>query len=136
MFYQVFTSATCFPLPITLNGVFSSIGTKVTTNVVSTLQVGDYLYSTSNNEVRKVISIQTVSTYTLERAFTVDVISDSIKIADKSVVYTKISIANLDKVDGVLNGNILFKRSIVDIDNSITPFTLDGTGTFLSVLAT
>lgn len=136
MFYQVFTSATCFPLPITLNGAFSSIGTKVTTNVVSTLQVGDYLYSTSNNEVIKVMSIQTVSTYTLERAFTVDVISDAIKIADKSVVYTKISIANSGASDGFLNGSILFQGSIINIDNSITPFSIDGAGTNIVILAT
>lgn len=135
IFYQVFDSTSCFPLPVTIGGTFTSEGAFIVTNIVSDLKVGDYLYSTTNNELKLVASIQTPTRYTLESSFTVNVVNEEIKIADKTIVYTKASLFNFEKVDGLFNGNTFPKRSTINVDEGIINFTLDGTGTKISIIA-
>jgi len=134
MFYRVFTSETCIPLPVVMNGAFSSSGVTVTTNIVSDLKVGQYLYSTTNNEVRKVMSQSTDKKYTIESAFAADVVSDPIRVTDDTVVYTKAIITNFEKVNGKLNEQTLFARTEVEIDKGDIAFTIDGTGTSIGIL--
>jgi hypothetical protein len=134
MFYRVFSTPTCFPLPVDLVGAFTSIGTAITTNVVSTLLVGDYLYSVTNNELRKVISVESETTFTLDEAYAADVTDEQITIADKTITYTKASISNYNNTDAEFNGETFFKRSVIDISKDIY-FTIDGLGAELSILA-
>jgi len=134
MFYQVFTSQTCIPLPVVINGAFSSSGVNITTNIVSDLKVGQYLYSTTNNEVRKVMSQSTDKKYIIESAFTADVSSDLIYVTDDTVTYTRAVITNFEKVNGKLNEQTLFARSVVEIDKEPIAFTIDGTGTSIGIL--
>ena len=136
MYYSVFTSPTCFPLPVAIGGSFSSTGTAITTNTSSSLSVGNYLYSTTNNQIRLITDIGTTgTTFTIDSAFTVDVTNDVTNICDTSVTYTKASVSNYDKVNALFNGQLFYKRSIIDIDGIIA-FTIDGTGTTgISILA-
>ncbi len=136
MYYKVFNSKTCFPEPVILNGTFSSEGINITTNTISTLQVGDYLYSTTNNELREVATISTPTRFTIKSAFSSDVINETIKIADKSVSYAEASIFNFSRTDGLFNGSLFPKRSSINIDSGIIVFTLDATGINIAVLAT
>lgn len=135
MVYKVYTTPSSFPEAVNLNGLFTSVGVNVTTTVPSALVVGDYLYSTTNNELRRVMTMPTPKTLTIESAFTVDVTNQQIKIPDKTIIYTDVSIANFGTVDGFLNGAIFPKRTIENIEDDVIIFTINGTGTFISVLA-
>lgn len=134
IFYRVFTGKTCFPLPIDKSSTFSSNGLIITINPSTNLTVGDYLYSIYNNELKKITDIISSTQYKIESAFTFNVESEQVKIADKSIVYTKASISNFTKINGLFNGQTLFKRNVINIDGNIF-FTIDGTGTTIAILA-
>ena len=134
MYYNVFTGKTCFPLPVTLVGTFSSIGISITTTVSTTLAYGDYLYSSTKNEIRQITGINSDKSYTIASSFTSDVTNDNVQISDKSITYIKASIAVINTVDGLFNGAIFPKRTVIDIDGDIH-FTVDGTSTAVSILA-
>lgn len=137
MFYQSFTGKSCFPLPVAISGTFSSEGVNVTTNIASDLRVGDYLYSTVNNELREVITNASPTRYTIKESFSVNAVNEAIKITDKTVSYTKASVFNLSKVDGLFNGFLFAKRTSIYIDSGVIVFTIDATGgANISVLAT
>ena len=136
MFYKVYTTPSSFPEPVNLNGLFTSVGVNITTTTPSALIVGDWLYSTSNNEVRKIATISGDNNLTIESAFTVDVTNEQIKIADKSVSYEKISISNIGAADGLLNGYDVAMGQTINIEESGVAFSIDGTGTKIAISAT
>lgn len=134
MFYQTFSSKTCFPLPISMPGTFNSSRNVITTNTPLGLKVGNYIYSYVNNEIKKITTALTSLTYNIESAFTSNVVNEEVKMTDISILYKTVSIANLEKSNGLLNGNVLYKRSIVDINGDVF-FTIDGSGTIIAILA-
>ena len=136
MKYKVYDTPTCFPEPVSLTGLFTSVGINITTTVPTSLVVGDYLYSTTNNEVRKIVTMPTPKTLTIESAFTVDVTNEQIKISDKSISYTKISVTNIGVADGTFNGYAFAIGQTNIIEEAGAAFVVDGTGTKVAVLAT
>lgn len=141
MFYQVFTGKTCFPLPVLLGGSFYSDGTTITTNTVSSLSVGNYLYSSTNNEIKEIIAVgASGNTFTIKSAFTLNVSSDAqdlIQITDTSVDYYEVDILNFGYINGKLNGATYPINLIANIKEHTDPliFTIDATGTYFSILA-
>lgn len=136
MYYKVFDSESCFPEPVTLVGTFTSSGATVTTNIVSGLKVGDYLYSETNNEVRLIKYIVNPLMFTLESAFTANVENEIVKVSDSSIAYTKATIFNFEDESGLFNGYEFPRQSVIEIDRGVIVFTISGVGTKISILAT
>lgn len=137
MFYQVFSGPTCFPLPIQKNANFSSSDVNITTTLAVSLQIGNYLYSTTNNQLKKIISIgNSGSSFVIESAFNTDVVNDAVNIADASIDYYEVDIFNFGGASGLLNGEEYPNNLIANVkkENDSLVFTIDGTGTKISLL--
>lgn len=137
MFYQSFSSKTSFPIPVSKNGTFTSSGATVTLFNSTDLQAGDYLYSTSLNEVKKIISFGATNTLTIESAFTTDItVNEVIKITDR-IVFSEVDVFNYGGANGKFNGQTMANNTIFNIEkkNDSLVFTIDGTSTSISILA-
>ena len=138
MFYSVYSGKTCFPPSIALTGSFSSKGVIITTNTATTLSVGNYLYSTTNNELKKITKIYSTTSFAVESPFTPDVSEDNTAISDSSIIYSRVIINNFGNASGLLNGAEYPKETIIDLIKNTEDFifVLDGTGTKISITVT
>lgn len=138
MLYKSFVEKTCFPLPIVRGGDFTSSGLTVTltgTNV--SIEAGEWIYSASLNEVRRVREVLQNEQVTLESPFSTDIaVAEALYVADSSVVYSKVSVSNYGLANGFLNGQTFPKKYVQNIEEPGAVFTIDATGTFISILAT
>lgn len=137
MFYRVFNSATCFPLPILKNGTFTSTGVAVLVNPATSLEVGTYIYSSSLNEVKKITEITSATQYVIESSFSSDIsVAENIYISDNSIDYKEVDILNFGGVSGLLNGYEYPNNLIANMkkDTESIVFTIDGSGTKMSIL--
>ena len=139
MFYRTFTTTTCFPLPISVNSSFVSEGINITLNTPSTsITIGDYLYTTTNNEVRKITEVISSTQYTIETAFTSDVVEyATVYIVDQTINYSEVDIINFGYASGLLNGEEFPMNLIANMkrETESIVFTIDGTGTKFGILA-
>lgn len=150
MFYKVITGKSCFPLPQLLSGTFTSSGTQVTLyNTTEAIKVGDYLYSATLNEIKKVLSFPTegnansnravpekTTLIIIESAFSSDiVVKEALRITERKI-FTDVSVAVINTVDALFNGETFPKRTVLDIEDENIHFTVNGTGTAVSILAT
>lgn len=136
MFFQTFEGPTCFPLPTDIAGSYVSSGAVITVRNAPDLKVGDYLYNASLNEIKKILAFITDNILSIESAFSSDVVEYvNIKIASRDKVYNKASISNAGSGIGYLNEEEVAIGQTVDINEGEIYFTIDGTGTKMSVLA-
>jgi len=136
MFFQTFDGPTCFPLPADIAGSYISSGAVITIKNAPDLKVGDYLYNAALNEIKKVLAFITDNTLSIESAFSSNVTEYvNIKIASRDKVYTSASISNAGGGIGYLNEEEVAIGQTVDIKEGEIYFTVDGTGTKISVLA-
>lgn len=134
MFYQSFIGKTCFPLPITLQGDFTSNGTIVKVTVANQLKIGDNIYSTLKNELRKILSVLDGNTVKVDRAFTDNVVTaEALKITDRSIVYSSSSVSCFGGADGILNGNVFPVNAVSPVFEKGAAFTIDATGTRMGI---
>lgn len=137
MFYQSFIGKTCFPLPVSMGGAFTSSGTVVTyNNIITSFLAGDYLYSTSLNEVRLITGFGGSNTINIESAFSSDItVAEAIKITER-VVFSQVDVYNFG-ADGLFNGQLFPSKTIFNMDkkNDRLVFTVDATGTTVCILA-
>ena len=138
MFYKSYIAKTAFPEVVAYTGTFSSDGVVVTiTSSSEPVRVGQYLYSTLLNEVRKLESITTqegtVVKGTLKTSFSSNVAEEAIKVSIP--IYHNAYIANFGGADGVLNGSVLPNGGTVNIIEKELAFTIDATGTGVSILS-
>ena len=136
MFFQTIETATCFPPPVDIAGSYISSGSVITIKNAPDLRVGDYLYNSNLNEIRKILSFATENTHNIESAFSSDVTEYvNIEISSREKVYTKASVSNAGSGIGYLNEEEIAVGQTVDINEGEIYFTVDGTGTKISVLA-
>ena len=137
MFYQSFIGKTCFPLPVSMGGTFTSSGTVVTyINIITPFLVGDFLYSSSLNEVRLITGFGTGNTITIESAFSSDItVAEAIKITERTE-FSQVDVYNFG-ADGLFNGQLFPSKTIFNMDkkNDRLVFTVDATGTTVCILA-
>lgn len=126
-YYKQFAAKTCIPEPVTLIGTFSC--TEKSVKIISggnDLKVGDYLYSTSNNQVRKVLTVQTPGIANIDSPFTANVVTPENLIIAGRNKFTTVSVSNEGGVLGKFNGND-FKAGkylvFSDLDG-VAPFTI------------
>ena len=137
MLYKSFTGKTSFPLPVSLGGTFTSSGTVVTyNNIITSFLVGDYLYSTSLNEVRLITGFGGSNTINIESAFSSDItVADAIKITER-ITFSQVDVYNFG-ADGLFNGQLFPSKTIFNMEkkNDTLVFTVDAAGTNIAILA-
>lgn len=135
---KVFTGPTPFPEPISIDGTFSTLGTKVITYDVAPgdLKVGDYLYSSLLNEIRKISKFEGDNPI-LENAFSSDLVDQyAVQVAGREE-YTSITIDVQGDGDGVFNGSDMPAGTIQEFqsEEGVGPFTIDATDTEIAISA-
>jgi len=141
-YYGHFTGKSSFPVPVSLQGLISTNGDMVTisgANSGTPIQENDYIYEETNNEVRKVVQL-TSTGVKIEFPFSSDVTNKFLFITER-VRYESVSVMNHGYVDGILKGATFPQRFAVlyridENDAPLVPFTLDATGTRITISAT
>lgn len=145
MFYKVYTGPTAFPPQVARPGTFTTVGKTVTFNTSPyPVAIGDWLYSPSLNEVRRVTKLPGFPTAIIDSPFLSDLTNEDVYVVQVeccNCCYTQVSITNFGLANGLLNQEIFPKCTVQNI--GVSPcsgpcivFTIDATGTEISILAT
>lgn len=92
------------PLPFAFTGTFATSGIKVigtSTTFTKDLVQGDYLYDTTQNEIRRVASVFDDTTAFLESAFTLDSSAQAVKVSRAKYTSLIIQPTGVSTIDGV-----------------------------------
>ncbi len=129
-------------------GTIGTDGTRVngtSTLFKSEMQAGSWLIDLSQNELRKVISVQSDTRATISNPFTIDL--EALTIPDiinkNSLSLTELSVIAIGS-DGLMNGATLSAGIAVnliktgnskgDMSSHVDPVIIDATGTIVNVL--
>lgn len=136
------TNAGTYPAYSVVTGTFTTVGTTVTFSADTPreqVQAGDFLYSTSNNQVRRIkTTFGGANTCTLEEAFDTDVSSaEDNAIVYKSQRYRGIAFYVTGAGDCVVDGtDYVITDSAISYYNSdgLDPIAYDATGSELMLV--
>lgn len=145
MFYRVYTGPAAFPDPVSRPGNFTSSGTTVTFDTLPIpVLVGDWIYSSTLNQVRRVTQILVSPTVKIDEPFSPDVLVPEpvfvISTTCCACCYTSASITNFGGGNGLFNGELFPDRTVLNVcasscDGPCVVFTIDASGTKINILA-
>lgn len=123
------------PLARALTGTFSSAGTVVIgTGTLFTTEIveGDWLFSTTTNELRRVEGVSTDTTLRLEQAFSVDQTTQATKTC--RALYFTIILTVSGGTSVTINGATYKSEEIISYNasNCLMPWYYDATGSELT----
>lgn len=130
-----FAAKGTLPLARTLTGTFSSVGVVVTGTsslFVDEIVQGDWLLSTTNNQLRRVRGVTNNTTLILEEAFTVNQTAQAVKTC--RTLYFTIIVTVSGEAAVTINGSTYQPDEVISYNssNSIMPWYYDATGSELT----
>lgn len=148
-FYRI-TGKQSLPAASTKTGTIETVGTAVIgtgTSFLTEIPVGSWIVDLAQDEVRKVIDVQSDTAATISNAFTADLAAatalSAIHERDTNVVSISVSIKSA-LADGELDGlvftngtGLTFSKDSRDVkakNDFIDPIIVDGTGTVIQAM--
>ncbi len=139
---SVITGKETIPTHVSSTGTMDTNGT-IATEIYGTdtdfskVNVGDFLYSVTNNEIREVMQSYVgsgVQRLSVRTAFSAPLVGENFKyVVSKTLVY--VGITNTGNIDGTVGGAAIAGSSAMNFEEQtgLQPFVVDGTGTTLQI---
>jgi hypothetical protein len=149
--FSVLTGKQTVPASITATGTFVTSGITVTgtgTKFLSEMMAGSWIFSTTQNEIRKVVRVDSDLVAYVDKPFTSNVASTALLIIPESdthiVTMTLIATAGTPTIDGIAYGGALTPIPVITLTKEgrstsstrdfIDPVIVDATGGSMTVI--